>query len=428
MPVFLLSDYIIDKSRTNTLIFLTHSTSNYSSLGTFSSLAKSRVFYPKRCFFLFFILFSLTAKAEVGPNKQYFLVKDLTQDWLVYDQREKEYVPYVAEQHNTQLSINTIVDIESNRHYELLIYVDKNNYLFLNSSLRQNLKGGQWYVMSIDSLYKVYRRPQLMLTLYGTPGQVGKTILIGHKKAAIEKLITIEEESFLNLLPKEDARISNFFILGLLFLLSFAAFLFNGYPRAFERLYSLPDLFQVDVRDESFLINKPFSRVNLLFVVLLCLELGYLYIFTQDKQYNLFSSKELILSGQSLFDTWVDYIKVIFICLGLLFAKYAGLYILGSLYNLEGVANIHFFKILQSSLLFYSSLLLLAALTSFYIVDWTVLVRSMLLIPGVIFYVLRIILIFFTISRSTTVKSLYLISYLCIVELIPLIIGVRYAL
>ena len=63
--------------------------------------------------------------------------------------------------------------------------------------------------------------------------------------------------------------------------------------------------------------------------------------------------------------------------MGLLFAKYAGLYILGTLYNLEGVANIHFFKILQSSLLFYSSLLLLAALTSFYIVDWTVLVRSM---------------------------------------------------
>ena len=123
------------------------------------------------------------------------------------------------EQHNTQLSINTILDIESNRHYELLIYVEKNNYLFLNSSLKQNLKGGQWYVMSIDSLYKVYRRPQLMLTLYGTPGQVGKTILIGHKKAAIEKLITIEEESFLNLLPKEDARISNFFILGMLFLL-----------------------------------------------------------------------------------------------------------------------------------------------------------------------------------------------------------------
>ena len=410
------------------MIFLEKSTSTFYSVGAFASLSKSRVSLLVRFSFVFCFLFSQYVQAEVGPNKQYFLVKDLSQDWLVYDQREKEYVPYVAEQHNTQLSINTIIDLESNRHYELLVYVEKNNYLFLNSSLKRNLKGGQWYVMSIDSLFKVYRRPQLMITLYGTPGQIGKTILIGHKKAAVEKLITVEEESFLNLHPRDNSNISNFFILGMLLLLAFAAFLFNGYPRAFERVYSLPDLFQVDVRDESFLINKPFSRVNLLFVVLLSLELGYLYIFTQDKQYNLFSSKELILSGQSLFDAWVDYFKVVLLCLGLMLAKYIGLYILGTLYSLEGVANIHYFKILQSSLLFYSALLILTSLTSFYVADWSLLVRSMLLFPGIIFYVLRVILIFFTISRSTTVKSLYLISYLCIVELIPLIIGVRYAL
>lgn len=408
--------------------FFTHSTSGYSCIGLDFSLVKSRVLYIVGLFITFSFFFTSIVKAEVGPDKQYFLVKDLTQDWLIYDQREKEYVPYVAEQHNTQLSINTIVDIESNRHYELLIYVEKNNYLFFNNSLKRNLMGGQWYVLSIDSLYKVYHSHHLMITLYGTPGQVGKTILIGHKKAAVEKLITIEEESFLNLHPKNDSKISNFFILGMLLLLAFAAFLYNSYSRAFERIYSLPDLFQVDVRDESFLINKPFSRVNLLFVVLLCLELGYLYIFTQDKQYNLFSSKELILSGQSLFDTWINYIKVVVLCLALMVAKYIGLYILSTLYKLEGIANIHYFKILQSSLLFYSTLLFLASFSSFYVVDWAILVRSMLLIPSIIFYVLRVIIIFFTISRSTTVKSLYLISYLCIVELIPLIIGVRYAL
>lgn len=388
-----------------------------------------------RTFVIYFLLFFTSillppaeVYAEVGPNKQYFLVKDLSQEWLVYDQREKEYVPYIPEQHNTQLAINTIIDLESNLHYELLIYVEKENYLFFNGSLQENLKLGTWRIMKIDSLYKVYRRPQLMVTIYGTPGQVGKTVLIGHRKAAIEKLITVEEESFLNLKPREETTNTDFFVLGLLLLISFATFLFNSYPRAFERIYSVPDLFQVNIRDESFLINKPFSRVNLLFVGLLSLELGYLYLFTQDKQYNLFSSKELLLTGQTLSDAWFNYFKIALICFALLISKYFSLYVLGTLYRLEGVANIHYFKIIQSSLLFYTSLLLLASLASFYVFDWASLIRTVLIIPGVIFYILRVILIFFTISNSTTIKSLYLISYLCIVELIPLIIGVRYAL
>ena len=374
------------------------------------------------------IFYATTLRAEVGPDKQYFLVKDLSQDWLVYDQREKEYVPYVPEQHGSQLALNTLIDLESNLHYNLLVYVEKNNYLFLNGSLQENLKAGSWRVMKIDSLYQIFKRPQIMITLYGTSGQAGKTVLIGHRKAAVEKLITIEEESFLNLRPREQASVANFFVLGMLLLFTFAAFLFNSAPRAFYRIYSVVDLFQVDVRDESFLINKPFSRNNILFIVLLSLELAYLYLFAQDKEYNLFSSKELLVTGQALSDTWLNYLKITFLCFLAWIGKYFGLYILGTLYRLEGVANVHYFKVLQSSLLFFTALLLFASVASFYITDWSTVIRSMLIIPVIVFYIFRTILIFFAISGSTTVKNLYLISYLCIVELIPIIIGVRYAL
>ncbi|MFC0184764.1 hypothetical protein ACFFJX_20520 [Pseudarcicella hirudinis] len=51
-----------------------------------------------------------------------------------------------------------------------------------------------------------------------------------------------------------------------------------------------------------------------------------------------------------------------------------------------------------------------------------------LLIPVVIFFILRLLLIYFTINKLTSLKNLYLFSYLCIVELIPVIIGIRFAL
>jgi len=57
-------------------------------------------------YFIFpFFCLIVPSLAQVGPNKQYFLVKDLTKEWLVYDQSEKEYVPYVTEQHSGQLAV-----------------------------------------------------------------------------------------------------------------------------------------------------------------------------------------------------------------------------------------------------------------------------------------------------------------------------------
>ncbi|MFN4147711.1 MAG: DUF4271 domain-containing protein [Runella sp.] len=366
--------------------------------------------------------------AKVGPDKQYFLVKDLSQEWWVYDELQKEYVPYVSEQHANQLSVSILLDLESNRNYQLLINTEKDNYLFFNNSLKEILPAGQWRIISIDSLYKTYRVPQLMITLYGTPGQLGKIIYIAHRKATIEKLINVEEESFLTLKPRQKWPIDNFFVLGILLMGAFIALIYNGYQRAFERMFNLYDLLQINVRDESFFINKPFNRTTLLFITLLSLEISYLYMFAQDKNINLFSSNEILLTGQSLAIIWFNYFKISLLCFAGLIFKYIALYLLGTLYRLENIANLHYFKILQSSILFYTALILALSLAALYLGDWENRIKNTLLIPSIIFYALRTVLLFFIIRSHTNVKNLYLISYLCIVELIPLIIGVRYAL
>jgi len=283
-------------------------------------------------------------------------------------------------------------------------------------------------VISIDSLFRIYKTPQILLTIYGTAGQVGKSVFIAHKKAAVEAVITVEEESFLNLRPREQPFTANFFILGMLLMISFTAFLSNGYTRAFERVSNVVDLLQMDVREQSFLINKPLSRANLLFVFLLSLELAYLYLFVQDKEFNLFSTGEVFLKGQTLSDTFISYLKVAFICFAVLIGKYFSLYTLSLLYRLEKISNIHYFKIIQSSLLFFTVLVVVVSIASFYVLDWQQLIKNLIIWPTIVFYILRTILIFFTISSATNIKNLYLISYLCIVELIPLIVGIRYTL
>jgi hypothetical protein len=371
---------------------------------------------------------TLHAQAQMGPNDQYFLVKDLAKEWLVYDAAEKEYVPYVVEQHSNQLVINTLVDLESNRHYDLLVFVEKENFLFLNGALKENLQSNQWRVLKIDSLYKTYRVPQLLVSIYGTQGAAGKKMMIGHRKAAVEKLVTLEGESPLVLKTIEKSVLSNFFVIGFLFIIAFSASLLNGYPRAFQRMYSLYDTLRTDIRDETFLINRPLSRVNLFFIGFLSLAFAYLYLFAQSKEYNLFASRELLLSDQTFLGTLWGYLKTALLCFGLLMGKYFAVYTLASLYKLEKAANLHYFKDIQSSVIFYSALLIVATTASLYISDWQKWMRPLVVVPAIVFYILRTFLIFFAIRNVVSIKNLYLISYLCIVEVIPIIIGIRYVL
>ena len=111
---------------------------------------------------LYISLFSLSSHAEVGPEKQYFLVNDLKEEWLVYDANYKNYVPYIAEEHRTQPAVSLLIDIESNSRYSLLIYTEKDSYLFINASMNERLKGGSWRVMSIDSLFKKLDRKSVV--------------------------------------------------------------------------------------------------------------------------------------------------------------------------------------------------------------------------------------------------------------------------
>ena len=361
-------------------------------------------------------------------DKGYYLVKDYSEEWLVYDQDQKNYVPYVTEEHGNELSVNVLIDLESSRFYELLVYVEKDSYLFFNGSLQRRQMGGTWQRFKIDSLLKIYPNPQFLLTLYGSAGKADKKVLVGHRKLSAEKPITIEEASFLVLRPRERSPLSDFFTLSMLLLVTFAALLFNGYPRAFSRFYNLSDLLSLDPRDESFLVNKPFSRTNLLFVGFTSLLMAYLFLFVQSKQYELFTFKQFIDTQQGSSESWLDFGAVSVVILAVLLVKYLGLLILGSLYQLDSIIKRHYFKVIQSCLLFYTLAAVAMSVCSFYVLDWAVLIKYFLIIPSIVFYVFRAALLFFTIRNMVTVKNLYVISYLCIAEIIPLIIGIRYAL
>lgn len=367
-----------------------------------------------------------TTRNGVGPNGRFYPVHDIRDDWQVYDEAYKTYVPYIVEQHGTTEAVSAFIDLESNRHYHILLRSEQDCYLFINAALKRKILAGNWLVMNIDSLYRRYRQPEIFLTLYGQAGATNKLAFIGYPKSSSQKVLRLSDDN-LSVLPRQLSVYDDFFGLAFLLLLASHAFLFNFFHRPFLSFYSIRDLLAIRVREEPFLINKPLSRVTIAFTLNLSFVLGFLIMFIQNLNIDVFASRVLMLESRQLSSLIIDFFLVSGVGFVFMIGKYISLQAIGSLYRLENITNLHYFKILQSSSIFFSSIVLLLTALVFNVhsIHW---IATYLLVPFIAFYVARLVLLFLVIRSAAPIKSLYLISYLCIVELVPLLIGVRFAL
>ncbi|MFD1816766.1 DUF4271 domain-containing protein [Pseudarcicella hirudinis] len=363
----------------------------------------------------------------VGPAEGYYLVHDYHDDWQIYDEGYKAYVPYVRERHQEYSSFSLFFDFENYKGYKLLFYSKKENYLFIDASLQKKLPADVWTIMDVDSLQKVYRKTRLFLTFYGiNTNAEDLKVIVGNKISKTERSIELTEYQ-LTVRPKAIPVFNNFFVLGLVFLLICYAFLYNFQPKTFERYYNFQDLLTINVRDDSF-VNKPFDLGNLLFVINLSFTLAYLFMIIRNEETDLFNVSNILNEEETVLGLFLNFIAIAILIFIALIIKYLSLAILSNLYRFDNVTNVHFFKIMQASSIFF---LLVLFLVSYSAISYPFILQNFekyLLIPVVIFFILRLLLIYFTINKLTSLKNLYLFSYLCIVELIPVIIGIRFAL
>ncbi|WP_157830323.1 DUF4271 domain-containing protein [Siphonobacter sp. SORGH_AS_0500] len=384
------------------------------------------------CFWIF-ILFALAGTSAfaqtTGPEDGYFLVHDFRNDWRVYDEQAKTYVPYIREMHQQYGSYSVILDIAQNRHYYLLYRSDQENYLFINGSLQKKLPEKTWTIFKLDSLYKVSPDRRVLLTLYGPqPGIDQKTLQIGHKIGVGQKPIYVSE-SFLQARPRDDSPFEDFYVLGALLLLLAYASIYRRFPRDFIRYLSIKDLLTIHPREGAPLVTRGLLEIaNLLFLLLISFVLSFLYQLIRYRGIDLFKTQALFQQEETMGQLFFYFIFIGILIFIVFLLKYVMVNVLGHIYKFDKIVNIHFFKSMQSSAIFYTgiSVLMLFMLNTFpsLTFHWD----NLLLIPITGFYIGRLVLLYFSINKLSDAKNLYLFSYLCIVELVPFIIGLKFAL
>jgi hypothetical protein len=367
----------------------------------------------------------------VGPNEDYYLVHDYHDDWQVFDEKYKAYVPYVRERHQDYRSFSLFFDIENYKGYKILYYSKRENYLFIDASLQKKLPTDSWIILDVDSLEKVARKTNLFITFYGVNSSAEEIkFVVGNKIIKNKNAILDETDSLLSVRPRTLTDFDNFFIIILLSLIAMYGFLFNYQPKSFDRYYSFKDLLTINTRDDSFAVNKPFDFGNLLFIVNLSFTLGFLLIILKNvnENFNIYSLSSLFSEEDSLLAMFSNFIILSIIIFGVFMIKFISVSLISNLFRLDNITNIHFFKIIQSSSIFF---LMLIVWIIFCYVSWKSFLQLdeiYLSITVIVFFLVRLSLIYYTINKMTSLKNLYLFSYLCIVEFIPIIVGIRYAL
>lgn len=364
--------------------------------------------------------------AESGPKRDFPVVQDLTEEWHIYDEESGKYMPYIKGISPLNPAHSVFLDTDKYRHFSLMVEsTQPNSYLFINGQFYRNLFTDSLLIIPIGNLRKYGKN--LVISFYGSANTNTKKIFIGSKIDVANTPTGIVRENLLNMKIRQPFTYANSLLLLFCFLLVFITILSSVNPMAFNEYFNLGDIFVVKIRDTKFLISKPLNQINLAYVVLLSNVTALFYLLMTAAGIYLFQDQVGLLESSSKVYVLILFLKAAFVSFMAYLAKYFYLSITGNLFGLGKSVNIHFFKVIQFSLFFFSILII-----TFY---------GLLLSPhskginfpetllwlAILVYSLRTFIVYLTILKSTNIQSLYLFAYLCVVEILPIFIGIRFA-
>lgn len=360
-----------------------------------------------------------------GVNNDFTILKNLNQEWMVYDQDRTSYVPYVLQTPFRTSSISFMLDLAGNKEYILQCCIQKGTSLFIDQKIISKFNEAGCHQYSIDSLYKTYGKESVFITLFNPSlkREKIKTLIVDEVKLLQDQ----EQANVLTISRREFSGFKDFFILGILFILIFMAALYNLYPKSFNDFHNVGKVFSFKLRDESIIASRPVSTVNLLFILMYCVMLAFLIIVIWQQIGGVPNSFGFInlsnlgnLSLSLILFTLLIFLAVI--------VKYILISAMSRLFDMKAFSTIHFFDFIRMSLMF---MIFLLVMTTFLLLTFNSLPAFAFkwIIYFIVFFAFIIVLmLFFKLLSTYSFRNIHLFSYLCTTEILPMLIGFKFFL
>lgn len=363
-----------------------------------------------------------------GPDAAYHLVHDFSNDWLVYNEDTRNYVPYTRSLHENDPAINLVIDLLKYRNYELLVRTGTENHLFINGALQKIILPDSWVILNIDSLFMANRKDDLLLTFFGHEKVSGRTVQIGHKKDASTPLSFDNLSSVINIKPKDNSSFQDLFILVILLIVALNGLVLSIAPLFYRAFMNPLQFFRKENRDEKTIHTNPFSTESFFMIMQVALLMTPLCFFITYHSGSIDHFGFFTGNNEKMPGLLIEFAEIFLFCVTIIYLKLFSIKITSNLLGIESSSNQHFMKTLQSSFHFYLLVSIILMFCHLYNLAQLQSLLHFLIYLTIAFYFIRFILLYFIMNISGSFINLYLFSYLCIVEIIPLTIGIKYIL
>ena len=229
--------------------------------------------------------------------------------------------------------------------------------------------------------------------------------------------------STLAVLPQVQHR-DLFIVLSMLLLVVYAVSRVI-FPKLFAESIAMEKLFGFRLREDLGSSIRPFSTEHIYFTALYSFNLSFVILFLA----NGFAT-DLVQVGWLQFNGFGQGLLYWLLCgIGvnlLIYLKYLLIALISWLFNAKVLTSRHFIDLINASSLFFIFIALILAIGSYRVFLPGENLQMIVLISVLIFFFYRSMLLYFRLIQLSPYSKLYIFSYICSTELIPLLVGVKF--
>jgi hypothetical protein len=378
--------------------------------------------------------YQLLAKSPiVKPQTKIY---SLASDWSIYDNQLQAYVPFLPSLHTEEKQLYLTINTQKYKDFYISLFGEKGVNLFINNNLVYHFQDSTWLHLRVDSLQKTMQGASLLLTYWSI--RTIKTAPISeitwHKKEKIAQSVQIdtinnipsnESKDTLVLIKTKESKIKehkNFLLLATLGILAVMA-IFSITSKPIFSFAFLSDTLSDFLKGKN-QIKRLSTPYFIFFVLYYGLILAFVVMFfstySSKISYRIFFDEPTTLGKRIEIFLLLTFVMIAFITL-----KYTLIWILGSLYNDKQLINLHFQEYMNLSQFFCVTLLAVTLLANSIATTISQTTIDFLVYFFAFCMLSQSILMSYRINNAVIHKKLYLFSYLCASEYIPLFLSAK---
>lgn len=338
------------------------------------------------------------------------LVKDLRPDWMEYTHDHYQFLNTsdLSKLRAVYFRVNT----PSIKGQFLSIVSEEEWTLFMNGRL---IFSGWKHRFSLDSLSAVSDQ-ELFFGIHSATGVWGLSTQIESwnlPMATVTAEITARPPTFFR----------DYCIVVSAFLLLFLLLLFRTNPQLALDYFSFAKIFSIQERNEDLIVSRIASSVNLLFYLYCALLTGFLLsaVFYLAGPFFLVSRFIQVNSIGSVFLLWLRLSLFILI---LLAAKLVIVLLFSSLFNFRETVSFQFFNFLRF-VLFTAIVMAILSLIYFFFRGGQAIFYERLILLALTLLSVGSVMVLIKLAARASFSFFHLFSYLCVSEIIPLVIIIK---